>query len=110
GSFILIDADTNVTVGAGMIRGDARRLEPPKPDTGVSSDVVWQGWNVPREEREARNGHRAGIIWLTGLSGAGKTTIARAVERRLFERGCRTMLLGGDNLRHGLCGDLGFSP
>ena len=50
------------------------------------------------------------MIWLTGLSGAGKTTIAREVERRLFDRGCRTMLLDGDQLRHGLCGDLGFSP
>jgi bifunctional enzyme CysN/CysC len=76
----------------------------------VSTDVVWQGWNIPREERESRNGHRAGVVWLTGLSGAGETTIARAVERRLFDRGCRTTLLDGDNVRHGLCGDLGFSP
>ncbi|MEZ5287562.1 MAG: adenylyl-sulfate kinase [Vicinamibacterales bacterium] len=110
GSFILIDPHTNVTVGAGMIRGDARTVDSLKPGTTVSTDVVWQGWNIPREEREARHGHRGGVVWLTGLSGAGKTTIARAVERRLFERGCRTMLLDGDNLRHGLCGDLGFSP
>ncbi len=110
GSFILIDAHTNVTVGAGMIRGAVRSVERPKPDVGVSTDVVWQGWNISREEREQANGHRAGVIWLTGLPGAGKTTVARLVERRLFERGCRTMLLDGDNLRHGLCGDLGFSP
>jgi len=110
GSFILIDPHTNVTVGAGMIRGVPRDIEPLKPDTGISRDVVWQGWNIPREEREAQNGHLGGIVWLTGLSGAGKSTIAREVERLLFERGCRTMLLDGDNLRHGLCGDLGFSP
>jgi len=110
GGFILIDPHSNVTVGAGMIRGVPRTVERPKLHTGVSRDVVWQGWNIPREKREAQIGHRAGVIWLTGLSGAGKTTIAREVERRLFDMGCRTMLLDGDNLRHGLCGDLGFSP
>jgi bifunctional enzyme CysN/CysC len=110
GSFILVDPHTNVTVGAGMIRGEVREVERPRVDPPISTDVVWQGWNIPREEREARGGHKAAVIWLTGLSGAGKTTIAREVERRLFERGCRTMLLDGDNLRHGLCGDLGFSP
>ncbi|MEZ5416195.1 MAG: sulfate adenylyltransferase subunit CysN [Vicinamibacterales bacterium] len=110
GSFILVDPHTNVTVGAGMIRGVPKAVEPRTATPGVSRDVVWQGWNIPREEREVKNGHRAGVIWLTGVSGAGKTTIAREVERRLFERGCRTMLLDGDNLRHGLCGDLGFSP
>jgi bifunctional enzyme CysN/CysC len=76
----------------------------------VSPDVVWEGWNVSREEREARNGHGAAVLWFTGLSGAGKTTIAREVERRLFEQGVQTMLLDGDTLRHGLNGDLGFSP
>ncbi len=70
----------------------------------------WSGWNIPRDERERRNGHRAAVIWLTGLPGSGKTTIARAIERRLFDSGCQTMLLDGDQLRHGLCGDLGFSP
>jgi adenylyl-sulfate kinase len=80
-----------------------------KPALQVSAGVVWQDWNIPREERERRNGHCAATIWLTGLSGAGKTTIARDVERRLFDRGCRTILLDGDQLRHGLSGDLGFS-
>ncbi len=107
---MLIDPHTNVTVAAGMIRGVPREVARPRNETGVSSDVVWQGWNIPREERETQHGHPGGIVWLTGLSGAGKSTIARDVERRLFERGCRTMLLDGDNLRHGLCGDLGFSP
>jgi bifunctional enzyme CysN/CysC len=75
-----------------------------------SARVTWEGWNIPREAREARQGHLAAVVWLTGMSGAGKTTISRAVERRLFEQGRRTMLLDGDQLRHGLCADLGFSP
>jgi bifunctional enzyme CysN/CysC len=72
--------------------------------------VVWEEWNVPREEREAAQGHAAAVLWFTGLSGAGKSTIARALERRLFQAGVRTMLLDGDQLRHGLNADLGFSP
>jgi len=76
----------------------------------VSTDVTWQGWNIPRQLRETRQGHQAAVVWLTGVSGAGKSTIARAVERRLFEEGHRTMLLDGDDIRHGLSGDLGFSP
>jgi bifunctional enzyme CysN/CysC len=104
GSFILIDPATNATVAAGMIRGETQE------ETRVSAGVTWQGWNIPREERENQQGHQAAVVWLTGMSGAGKTTIARAVERRLFHAGRRTMLLDGDHLRHGLCGDLGFSP
>ena len=115
GSFVLIDLQTNATVAAGMIRGEthdvAAATHPtPAAATTVSAGVVWEGWNIPREAREARQGHHASVLWLTGMSGAGKTTIARIVERRLYEQGCRTMLLDGDNLRHGLCGDLGFSP
>jgi bifunctional enzyme CysN/CysC len=121
GSFILVDPFTNVTVGAGMIRGTARtaddlfgdaraRESVAAPPAGPASPgVVWEGWNIPREEREARNGHKAAVLWFTGLSGAGKSTIARALERRLFEAGCQTVLLDGDQLRHGLCGDLGFT-
>jgi bifunctional enzyme CysN/CysC len=104
GCFILIDPQTNATVAAGMIRGEASTA------TSVSADVTWQGWNIPRQLREARQGHQAAVVWLTGVSGAGKSTIARAVERRLFEEGHQTMLLDGDDIRHGLCGDLGFSP
>lgn len=114
GSFILVDPYTNVTVAAGMIRGEVRTAATlfPSQETAaaVSPDVVWTEWNIPREEREARNGHRAAIVWLTGLSGAGKSTIAQKVERRLFASGHQTMLLDGDQLRHGICGDLGFSP
>ncbi|GAB5522126.1 MAG: hypothetical protein RhofKO_43770 [Rhodothermales bacterium] len=111
GGFILIDADTNATVAAGMIRGEAaspqeRRIEHADQ---TSSHVVWEALNIDRAEREAKSGHQATVIWLTGLSGSGKSTIARALERRLFEAQCQTMLLDGDNVRHGLSRDLGFS-
>ena len=116
GSFILVHPHTNVTVGAGMIRGELRSPEEVLARAAtaaapvVSPNVVWEGWNVSRAEREARNGHRAAVIWFTGISGSGKSTIAAGLERSLFERGCRTMILDGDMLRHGLNGDLGFSP
>ncbi len=76
----------------------------------ASPNTVWAPWNIGREEREARNGHRAGVVWFTGLSGSGKSTLARTLERRLFELGCQTVLLDGDQLRQGLCAGLGFSP
>ncbi len=117
GSFILIDPDTNATVGAGMIRGVAADVAPFGEDTTVTSteretspNVVWEGLSIPREEREDRNGHQAAVVWLTGLSGSGKSTIAKGVEERLFDRGYQTMMLDGDNVRHGLSGDLGFTP
>jgi adenylylsulfate kinase-like enzyme len=71
--------------------------------------VVWANNFVAREERTRRNRHRSFIIWLTGLSGSGKTTIARELERRLFDTGYQVMVLDGDNVRHGLNSDLGFS-
>ena len=74
-----------------------------------SSNVVWHNATVTRARREAQNGHRGAIIWFTGLSGSGKSTLAHAVEEALHQRGCRTFVLDGDNVRHGLCGDLGFS-
>lgn len=114
GSFILIDPHTNATVAAGMIRGEERTLESvASSDTAearfVSPNVVWQDWNIGRAEREARNGHRAAVVWLTGLPGSGKSTIGARVERELFAAGVQTMLLDGDHVRHGLSGDLGFS-
>ncbi len=114
GSFILVDPYSNVTVAAGMIRGEVRTADEvfgraeEAPARPVSPDVVWEDSGVAREEREARNGHRAAVLWFTGLSGSGKSTLARELERRLFDARCQTMLLDGDRLRHGLCGDLGF--
>lgn len=74
-----------------------------------SSNTVWHHATVTRVRREQQNGHKSAILWFTGLSGAGKSTLAHAVEERLHEMGCRTFVLDGDNVRHGLCGDLGFS-
>lgn len=76
----------------------------------ASTNVVWHHATVTRARREAQCGHRGAIIWFTGLSGAGKSTLAHAAEEALHQRGCRTFVLDGDNVRHGLCGDLGFSP
>ncbi|WP_428623800.1 adenylyl-sulfate kinase [Sedimenticola sp.] len=74
-----------------------------------SSNVVWHRATVTRERRELQNNHRSAILWFTGLSGAGKSTLAHATEERLHQMGCRTFVMDGDNVRHGLCGDLGFS-
>ncbi len=113
GCFILIDPDTNTTVGAGMIRGVAKDVPAVGDDSRanlVSPNVVWEGLNIGRAEREAKNGHKAVVLWFTGLSGSGKSTIAREFERRLFDESRHTMLLDGDYVRHGLSGDLGFTP
>ena len=75
-----------------------------------SSDITWHHASVTRSRREAQNNHRGAILWFTGLSGAGKSTLAHAVEESLHQQGCRTFVLDGDNVRHGLCADLGFSP
>lgn len=77
---------------------------PPK-----SSNTVWHHATVTRERREQLNGHRGAAVWFTGLSGAGKSTLAHAVEERLHTMGCRTFVFDGDNVRHGLCGDLSFT-
>ncbi|VAW87306.1 Adenylylsulfate kinase [hydrothermal vent metagenome] len=74
-----------------------------------SSNVVWHQATITREKREELNKHKSAVLWFTGLSGAGKSTLALAVEEQLYQRGCRTFVLDGDNVRHGLCGDLGFS-
>jgi adenylylsulfate kinase len=75
----------------------------------TSTNVVWHHATVTRARRELQNGHRGAILWFTGLSGSGKSTLAHALEESLHQRGCRTFVLDGDNVRHGLCGDLGFS-
>lgn len=71
--------------------------------------VVWHEPLVTRTQREAALRHKAAVVWLTGLPGAGKSTVAHEVERMLFARGCRSFVLDGDNVRHGLCSGLGFS-
>jgi adenylylsulfate kinase len=74
-----------------------------------SENVVWQEQAVSRAQREVQNGHKSFVIWFTGLSGSGKSTLANAVEAQLYELGCNSFVFDGDNVRHGLCGDLSFS-
>jgi bifunctional enzyme CysN/CysC len=99
GGFILIDRITNRTVGAGMIRFALRRAD----------NIHWQAIDVDRDARAAMKGQKGQVIWLTGLSGAGKSTIANLVDKRLHALGRHTYLLDGDNVRHGLNRDLGFT-
>ena len=99
GAFVLIDRYSNATVAAGMIRFALRR----------SSNVHKQALSVDRAAREKLSGHRGRVAWLTGLSGSGKSTIASAAEKILHEQGYRTYILDGDNVRHGLSKDLGFT-
>ncbi|MCP3405444.1 sulfate adenylyltransferase subunit CysN [Bradyrhizobium sp. CCGB01] len=99
GSFIVIDRYTNRTVGAGMIDFPLRR----------ASNTVWQTLWIGKQERSALKQQRPCIIWFTGLSGAGKSTIANIVDRKLYATSHHTTLLDGDNLRHGLNCDLGFT-
>lgn len=73
------------------------------------ANVLWHQAPVTREHRKDLSGHPSVILWFTGLSGAGKSTLAHAVEEQLFRMGCRTFVFDGDNVRHGLCSDLGFS-
>ena len=76
---------------------------------GASTNIAWHQASVDRAARAEQRGHRSAILWFTGLSGAGKSTLANAVNQALFERGLSTYVLDGDNIRHGLCKDLGFS-
>jgi bifunctional enzyme CysN/CysC len=99
GAFIIIDRVTNHTVGAGMITFGLRR----------GTNIHWQPLLIGKAERAALNKQKPAIVWFTGLSGAGKSTIANIVEQRLHARGHHTMLLDGDNVRHGLNRDLGFT-
>ncbi|OUD16187.1 adenylyl-sulfate kinase [Thioflexithrix psekupsensis] len=77
--------------------------------TNKSSNTVWHHATVTRARRAELNRHQSKVLWFTGLSGAGKSTIAHAVEEELYQKGFHTFVLDGDNVRHGLCGDLGFS-
>jgi bifunctional enzyme CysN/CysC len=99
GGFILIDRLSNRTVGAGMLHFALRRAE----------NIHWQASDVDKQARANLKGQKARVIWFTGLSGAGKSTIANLVEKRLHALGRHTYLLDGDNVRHGLNKDLGFT-
>ncbi|HET7411746.1 MAG TPA: sulfate adenylyltransferase subunit CysN, partial [Pararhizobium sp.] len=99
GSFILIDRMTNATVGAGMILFPLRRAE----------NIHWQAIEIDREAHAAQKQQSPKVLWFTGLSGSGKSTIANLVEKRLHAEGRHTFILDGDNVRHGLNRDLGFT-
>jgi adenylylsulfate kinase len=75
-----------------------------------ATNIVWHAHTVTRDERETKFGHRGCTVWMTGLSGSGKSTLANALDAALWERGIRSYVLDGDNIRHGLNKDLGFSP
>ena len=79
-------------------------------ETPKSTNIHWHEGEITRADRERVHGHGGATLWFTGLSGSGKSTLARAVEEALFERGCQVYVLDGDNVRHGLNRDLGFSP
>ncbi|MFM7068843.1 MAG: sulfate adenylyltransferase subunit CysN [Actinomycetes bacterium] len=99
GGFILIDKFTKATVAAGLLHFALRRAD----------NVHWQAVEVDRAARAQLTGHRPAMVWFTGLSGSGKSTVANLVEQRLHTMGCHTYLLDGDNVRHGLNKDLGFT-
>ena len=99
GGFIVIDKLTNVTVGAGLLHFALRRAH----------NIHWQDVRVDKTARAGQNSHAPAVVWLTGLSGSGKSTIANIVESKLHTLGVRTYLLDGDNVRHGLNRDLGFT-
>lgn len=99
GGFILVDKFNHATVAAGMIRHNLRRAQ----------NVHRQALSITRGDRERMNGHKGKVIWFTGLSGSGKSTIANALEKELYAQGKRTYILDGDNIRQGLNKDLGFT-
>jgi bifunctional enzyme CysN/CysC len=99
GGFILIDRMTHRTAGAGLVEHSLRRGE----------NLTWQQFEVDRGRRAALMGHKPAVLWFTGLSGAGKSTIANLVERKLTASGRHCYIIDGDNVRHGLNRDLGFT-
>jgi bifunctional enzyme CysN/CysC len=108
GSLIVIDEATNETVAAGVVLDTEVEGSAVEAKTERSPNVRWQGTRMTRERRWQTLGHGGATLWFTGLPGAGKSTVAAAVEERLIEAGQPAFLLDGDNLRHGLNGDLGF--
>ena len=104
GNFILIDRLTNATVGAGMVTKSAS-----KPLTDKSSNVVWHEHKINKTQRANQKSQKPCVLWFTGLSGSGKSTISNALEQRLFQMGHHSYLLDGDNIRHGLSRDLAFT-
>jgi bifunctional enzyme CysN/CysC len=107
GRFVIVD-DLDVC-GGGVIL-DNHYPRHTHDSRRKSGDLYWSRGKVTTAQRELRNGHSGCVIWFTGLSGSGKSTIAAELERELFNLGRRTCILDGDNIRHGLCSDLGFSP
>ena len=99
GSFILIDKLSNETVGAGLVSHSLNR----------SQNIRWHGMAIQKEQRALKNEHKPCVIWMTGLSGSGKSTVADVLEQKLFSLGYKTYTLDGDNVRHGLNNDLGFT-
>jgi len=99
GSFVMVNKITNQTAAAGMITFALRR------STNIHNQVL----EIDKGARNQLSGHRSKVIWFTGLSGSGKSTIANALEKKLYQTGIRTYILDGDNVRHGLCNDLGFT-
>ena len=99
GSMIIIDPISNRTIGVGMINFALRRAQ----------NIHLQSLSITKELREKLNGHKGQVLWLTGLSGSGKSTIANALEKQLYAEGKKTYVLDGDNIRHGLNKDLGFT-
>ena len=99
GSMIIIDPISNQTIGVGMINFALRRAQ----------NIHLQSLSITKELREKMNGHKGQVLWLTGLSGSGKSTIANALEKQLYAEGKKTYVLDGDNIRHGLNKDLGFA-
>ncbi|XDZ70425.1 sulfate adenylyltransferase subunit CysN [Alphaproteobacteria bacterium LSUCC0744] len=98
GSFVLVNKISNQTAAAGMINFALRR----------STNIHKQTLEIDKRARNQLSGHHSKVIWFTGLSGSGKSTIANALEKKLYQMGIRTYILDGDNIRHGLCNDLGF--
>jgi adenylyl-sulfate kinase len=104
GRFII--ADEGQICGGGIIFGGTYTDR----TVAKSKNIFWTEGKITRRERAAQMGHRGAVVWFTGLSGAGKSTIAQALERDLFRRGIHTYVLDGDNVRHGLNSNLGFAP